>query len=79
MPPISAPSRELLLKQDNAGVTSMASVAGDSCQTSTYRGDLSRECLFIHVPWRRRRGDRHRGGDMGGMTDGGRTLLLKKQ
>ena len=57
---------ELVLKQDDANVTGTASVAGDSWTTSTYRGDLSRECLFIHVPWRRRRGDRHRGGDMRG-------------
>jgi hypothetical protein len=73
---------ELLLKQDNANVTGTASVAGDSWTTSTYRGDVrgtvSGDVLSYTYPG----GGGEvtvTAGDMRGMTDGGKTLLLKKQ
>jgi len=73
---------ELVLKQDNANVTGTASVAGDSWTTSTYRGDIrgtvSGNVLSYSYPG----GGGEvtvTAGDMRGMTDGGKTLLLKKQ
>jgi len=73
---------ELVLKQDSANVTGTASVAGDSWTTSTYRGDIRGTVSGNVFSYNYPGGGGEvtvTAGDMHGMTDSGKTLLLKKQ
>ena len=73
---------ELVLTQNTADVTGTASVAGDSWTTSTYRGDIRGTVSGNIFSYTYPGGGGEvtvTAGDMRGMTDGGKTLLLKKQ
>ena len=73
---------ELVLKQADADVTGSASVAGDSWTTSTYRGDIRGTVSGNVFSYTYPGGGGEvtvTAGDMRGMTEGGKTLLLKKQ
>lgn len=73
---------ELVLKQDDSNVTGTASVAGDSWQTSTYRGDIRGTVSGNVFSYTYPGGGGEVtvvAGDMRGMTDGGKALSLKKQ
>ena len=73
---------ELVLKLDDANVTGTASVAGVSWTTSTYRGDIRGTVSGNVFSYAYPGGGGEVtviAGDMRGMTDGGKTLLLKKQ
>jgi hypothetical protein len=73
---------ELTLQQTNADVTGNAYVAGDSWTTSTYKGDIRGSVSGNTFTYTYPGGGGEvtvSAGDMRGMTDGGKALLLKRQ